>query len=142
MMSCSELILFASFGEGHKKAATGLAETLSAPVYDILEFVHPLIRKAYWWGYASVTQKTPLLWSLIFNVTKARCVSFALHRLQSLLFLKLIVLLRQVRPRIIIFTHFSPSKIIAPFKHILGSWFVCVITDIRVHPLWVDSSID
>jgi len=138
----SVLVAYASFGEGHKKAALAIAEGLGVSACDVLDFTHPLIKKIYVIGYLLVTERLPLLWKLMFTVTKSRVVTDFIHSLQRLLFLRFFSYLKRHRPNIIIVTHFSIPVLLAPLKNGLDSTIISIVTDIRAHPLWASPAVD
>ncbi|MBN3041279.1 MAG: hypothetical protein JW867_09115 [Candidatus Omnitrophica bacterium] len=136
------IVVHASFGQGHKKAAQAAGEALDAAVYDILDFTHPLIKKLYVFSYLFVTHHTPLIWKIVFNTSKNRIFAFILHKLQFCFFSPFISLLRKEKPGVVIFTHFSPPRFAVSVKKELNCKFVTIVTDMRVHPLWVQDYID
>ncbi len=138
----SVLIVYASFGEGHKRAAEAIGDFFEAPVCDLLDFAHPFVRQTYRKGYLFITQHLPTLWSFIFLITRIKFVAKTSHYLQQFLLPSFFIYLKNNNPELIITTHFSASHIIAIAKKDIRGYLVAVVTDIRAHPLWADEAID
>ncbi len=136
------LIVYASFGEGHKRAAYALADSVESSCKDLLDFTHPVIKKIYSLSYRLVTQYLSSLWRITFFVAKGNFFSFLINNVHKVIFFPLFKYLNETRPKIVVFTHFFPSSLISIVKDKLNIKMVSVVTDLRVHPLWVDKSVD
>tara|TARA_B100000315_G_scaffold260160_1_gene319618 strand:+ start:2817 stop:3884 length:1068 start_codon:yes stop_codon:yes gene_type:complete len=136
------LITHASFGQGHKKAAEAAASVFNAPTCDILDFTHPLLKKLYVSGYLFITDKTPFIWQAIFNLSKINFIASGVHGLQLFFLAPFLKHLRSQKPQIVISTHFSCPRFMRKLKKELGFKIINIVTDIRVHPLWVYESVD
>lgn len=136
------LIIYASFGEGHKRAALALRSIPNSSCRDLLDFAHPLLRKIYCSGYNVVTQNFPYFWRFLFSLGKNRFFSFLLDRVNRLIFSSFFKFLEENNPRIVVATHFFPPNVIAKVKEKMGIKLISVITDLRVHPSWANSCID
>jgi processive 1,2-diacylglycerol beta-glucosyltransferase len=136
------LLIHASFGEGHKKAALALQDFLDAPCKDLLEFCHPLIREIYSSGYTCITDYFPQLWKLLFFSTRNRAIDSWLEVLHRFLFSSFFKYLRQTRPNVIITTHFFSYPFVSKLKQELKLKIVSVVTDLHAHPLWAHPIVD
>ncbi|MFH1519008.1 MAG: glycosyltransferase [Candidatus Omnitrophota bacterium] len=136
------LIVYASFGEGHKRAAFALKYLPDTQLCDLLSFTHPFLRNIYSLSYLAITQYFPWLWKGLFFFAKQKLFSSWLNRINRSIFSKFFKYLRDRRPGTIIVTHFFASSLIATLKNELNCKVVAVITDLRVHPLWVAECID
>jgi len=136
------LIVYASFGEGHKRAAYALEEALGAPCKDLLDFSHPFFRKLYPSIYLAITQYCPFLWQFLFFSVKKKSFSRAVTFINKILFHRFTRYLYYTKPKTIVLTHFFPSSIIEDIKKDLNFKIMSVITDLRVYPLWVNDSVD
>ena len=136
------LIVYASFGEGHKRGAQALENLPQASVCDLLNFAHPLLRKIYSLSYLTITQHFPCLWKGLFFCTKKNLFSSWIDRINRLIFASFFKYLRDTCPKIIIVTHFFPSSLIANIKSELNLKVISIVTDLRVHPLWVSGCVD
>lgn len=135
-------IFYASFGQGHKKGAEALKYLPDASVYDLLNFTNPLLRKVYSLSYLLVTQHFPFLWKVLFFLAKVRFFSYCLDKINCWMFSSFFRYLRDAAPKIIIVTHFFPSRLISSIKDKVNFRVISIITDIRVHPLWVAGCVD
>ncbi|MEI8350311.1 MAG: hypothetical protein WCI77_09185 [Candidatus Omnitrophota bacterium] len=136
------LIVYASFGEGHKKAAESLREYLNAPCKDLLDFSHPFIKNFYASGYIFVTERISFFWRLLFSSTGNRSIGKIAERIQEFLFFSFFAYLRRTKPQVVIVTHFFPLSFLARLKQELSLNIVAVVTDIHAHPLWINSCVD
>lgn len=136
------LIVHASFGHGHKKAAQALADYFNTPCYDILDFTHPFLKTIYSYSYEIITQYLPFIWQLAFVLTRNKFLSLILNKCHKKAFASFFSFLEKENPQIIVATHFFPPILIEDIKSRLDAKVITVITDIRVHPLWVNQSVD
>lgn len=136
------LLVYASFGEGHKKAAKSLEQFLDSPCKDLLDFCHPLLKEILWHSYLFITEHAPFLWSFLFVFCANKRVNAVIEKIHRLVFSSFINYLREVKPDIIISTHFSLFPIVSHIKKELGIRVFSIVTDFRVHPLWVSESVD
>jgi len=136
------LLVYASFGEGHKKAAYSLKDYLNAPCVDLLDFSYSFIKKLYIFLYLKVTDDLPLFWNFVYYSTKSKHLLFLVNKIQEFLFFPFFEYLRKARPKVIIATHFFPLSFIAKIKEELGIKVITIVTDIRTHPLWANNCVD
>ncbi|MCQ9204907.1 MAG: hypothetical protein NG737_01135 [Omnitrophica bacterium] len=136
------LIVYASFGQGHKKAAQALTEHFDSSCCDLLDFSHPVLKKIYSLAYLVTTQYLPCLWNFAFFLTKINFFSSLLNKRHKKIFASFFSFLRKEKPRIIIATHFFPPMLIENIKSELNIKLISVITDLRVHPLWINRCVD
>ncbi len=149
------LILHASAGAGHKRAAEALAATVSiqAPdaqvvVRDILDFTGSVFKKTYAQGYLDLIRTIPELWGYLYtrlekSKTKPReaKIRTAFNKLNTLSFLKFF---KELEPDVVICTHFMPLEILATriaAKKVKVPLF-CVVTDFAVHSMWVTENVE
>ncbi len=141
------LILHASAGGGHRRAAEALAEAAQEKghtpvVRDILDFVPPLYRKTYADGYLKLIRAAPEIWGYLYTQSD-RHAQRPLERRMRSIFNKLNALsfyrfLRRETPSAILCTHFLPLELIA------SRWarrqpavpLSAVVTDFAAHALW------
>ncbi|MBP7088244.1 MAG: hypothetical protein KBB01_02980 [Candidatus Omnitrophica bacterium] len=137
------LVVYASFGEGHKRAAYALEESLNASSKDLLDFSHPFIKKIYPFIYRTVTQYYPSFWCFLYSSVKKRPFLPLVNQINKIIFLSFRKYLYKVRPKTIIFTHFFPAVLIdSIIKKELKLKLISVVTDLRAYPLWADDNID
>lgn len=144
------LILHASAGTGHRRAAEALAAAFTAAqpeaavtVADILEFTPALFRDTYANGYLRVVRAAPELWGYIYSVSDRKAsipwrrkVRSAFNAINTV---SLRRYLRAQAPDVVVCTHFMPLEVVA--TRIFGRQarvpLYCVVTDYAVHALWL-----
>jgi len=136
------VIVYASFGEGHRKGAEALKYLPDSSICDLLDFANPLLRKIYSLGYLIITQYFPFLWRILFSFAKIKLFSSCVDKVHRRLFSPFFKYLEKSRPKVIIITHFFPSSLISSIKNEINFKVISVITDLRVHPLWVAGCVD
>jgi processive 1,2-diacylglycerol beta-glucosyltransferase len=145
------LILHASAGAGHKRAAEALAKGFAAEggdievkVYDILDATSHVFRKTYGKGYLDLVRKAPELWGYMFArsdkkslVPWRKKVRSVFNEINTLAFRKLY---KDFKPDIAVCTHFMPLELLSHQTGIRRRRHVplyCVVTDFAVHSLWI-----
>ena len=69
------LLLHASVGMGHQRAAAAIAQALgqlpgvTAQLEDTLDYTHPLFRRSYRGSYLSLADRIPGVWSGFYRAT-------------------------------------------------------------------------
>lgn len=149
------LILHATAGAGHKRAAEALAAAakIQTPdsevvVRDILDFTAPIFKKTYAEGYLNLVRTIPELWGYLYtradkkatkpNEAKIRTV---FNKLNTLTFTKYF---KELQPDAVICTHFMPLEILSAAIE-EGKTSVplyCVVTDFAVHSLWLMKNVE
>ena len=111
------LILHASAGGGHRRAAEALsvaaaARGVSVVVRDILDFMPPLYRRTYAKGYLTLVRSAPELWGYLYAQSDRsahdpleRQIRTVFNKLSSLSFLRF---LTRNSPDAVVCTHFLP----------------------------------
>ncbi|MGC4071436.1 MAG: glycosyltransferase [Nibricoccus sp.] len=148
------LILHATAGAGHTRAAQAIAAALKARgeanrLVDILDCTPALFRRMYVKSYIDLVQKAPELWGYLYDRTdvmhpatsKRVQARLAFNKVNSLPFKKL---LKESAPRAIVCTHFLPLELLSDLKG-RGKIDVpvhAVVTDVSPHALWVYPNID
>lgn len=136
------LIIYASFGEGHKKGAYALSEVINSPCKDLLDFSHPLIKKIYALSYIIITQYFPHFWQAAFFLAGKKSFFSLVNAGHKRIFSSFLKYLKETKPAVIIATHFFPLHLGAIVRDELNIKLISIITDLRVHPLWVNRHID
>ena len=144
------LILHASAGAGHKRAAEALSAAFQAAgsghqvvVHDILNFTPPLFRRSYAKGYLDVVRTVPELWGYMYARSDRRAllphrkkIRSVFNKLNTQKFLRFY---DDFAPDAVICTHFMPLEILATRarQEGAGAPLYCVVTDFAVHSLWI-----
>lgn len=148
------LLLQASIGMGHYRAATALAHAfeatagITARVEDTLDHAHSLFGQVYAGSYLSIADRIPACWSWFYQQTdrppsllsivagvRALSTALGVHGLPALI--------EQSRPDAIICTHFLPVEVLGPLRlQGLLPPLYCVVTDYRAHHFWACEGVD
>jgi len=136
------LIVHASFGQGHKKAACALGEYFHKDCYDLLDFTHPLIRKIYSSNYVTITQRIPFLWRSFTFLFRNKYLRALLNNIHKSIFSSFVKLIEKKKPQTVIITHFFPAGLLKSLKNKFEMKIITVITDLRVHPVWANEVSD
>lgn len=143
------LLLHASAGAGHRRAAEALQKAfLSAvpdadvKVCDILDHTSSLFRKTYSEGYLDLVRRAPELWGYLYSESDRKAevpwrkeVRALFNKVNTLSFLKFY---RDYDPDIAVCTHFMPLQLLTrvPRRQRRARVF-CSVTDFAVHSLWI-----
>ena len=149
------LIVYASSGAGHRRAAEAIYDYLKAnrldlslKMVDVLDRTNALFRFDYTVGYSFLVKYAVSLWRFAFWLTKFKLFRFLsspiatfVNNINSLSFIRYLI---RKNPDVIISTHFLPADIAALLKrsHKIKSKLITVITDFGVHPYWVAEGTD
>jgi len=149
------LILHASAGAGHKRAARALEEAFSLispdseiEVCDILDFTAPIFKKTYGVGYLDVVKKAPELWGYMYSQSDKKALDPTRKKLRSFVnktnTISFARFYRKFAPDIVICTHFMPLEIISTRlrKRKTEASLFCTVTDFAVHSLWIMENVD
>lgn len=148
------LVIHATAGAGHKKAAEAVYHTIQAHTnYDVqcqdaLDYTNAFYRQSYREGYKYLITHLSWLWGFFFwlidirfllpGVRLARrllnaCNARALHRF-----------LQKENFDCIITSHFFPLEVACYLKRkgMIRSKIICVVTDYDAHSIWSDLRVD
>ena len=144
------LILYASAGAGHKRAAQALGKGFNEAcpdaeiqICDILDFTPPLFKKTYGESYLDVIKKVPELWGYMYSRSDRKALEPLRRKLRSLVnktnTIEFSMFYRKFAPDIVVCTHFMPLEIISAriSKGKTDASLFCAVTDFAVHSLWV-----
>jgi len=145
------LILSASSGAGHVRAAQALEQAFQArgdchvEHIDAIGHVSKLFQRLYDDAYIAMVRRAPNLMGLLYDRTDEPWSHarrrLALDRLNTQ---PMIRLLKRVQPDLCIATHFLPAEILAWLiaKRKLRARHVIVVTDYDVHAMWLCRTVD
>lgn len=149
------LIVYASAGAGHRRAAEAVYEYLKANrpdlslnMIDVLDKTNALFRFDYTVGYSFLVKYAVSLWRFAFWLTEFKSFRFLsspiatfVNNINSLNFIRYLI---RKNPDYIISTHFLPADIAALLKRKkkIKSRLITIITDFGVHPYWVAEGTD
>jgi processive 1,2-diacylglycerol beta-glucosyltransferase len=144
------LILHASAGAGHQRAAEALAlalptvsEGCEVVVKDILEFTPSMFRTGYAKGYLNLVRRAPDLWGYMYAQADRSALQPYRQRIRTV-FNKLNTrtffrFYHEFDPDAVICTHFMPLEIVSTMlkEGRTSAPLHCVVTDFAVHSLWL-----
>lgn len=147
------LILHASAGNGHRRAAEALAVAAATAgcvttIRDILDFTAPLYRNTYAKGYLNLVRAAPELWGYLYAQSDRRAqrpldrrLRAVFNRLNTLTFLRFF---KREAPDAVLCTHFMPLELVAHLRAGLrhGVPLHGVVTDFAAHALWFTTGVD
>ena len=148
------LIIHASAGAGHKKAAEALYNHLKdasrhdVAFADVLDYTNSFYRRTYRGSYTFLVTKLPLVWALFFGLTDflpLRPIVKLIRRFVNHFNAKSLVrFLKEEQFDVILSTHFFPNEVAACLKRkgAILSKIISVVTDFDVHSLWLAEGID
>ncbi|MFA6294522.1 MAG: glycosyltransferase [Victivallales bacterium] len=145
------LLLSVSAGAGHVRAAEALRKTAeenfpshAAVHLDVMDFVPKLFKNIYADSYIKLIERSPALWGFLYTQTDKEGKEDSLmkkirHAVQKLNTKRLFNKIAELKPDIVICTHFLPaellSKMIGAKKFHAPVWVA--VTDFDIHGLWI-----
>ncbi len=144
------LILSEAFGAGHTKAAEAIKEGLAVYQPDwtveILElgtWLRPTL--SHWVSeiYLKTIKYSPKLWGVLYKKIQNRPVKPHFEFLLHVIYAKVMQLIREKRPNLIIATHPFPAAVISRLKRMgLTIPLHVVPTDFGAHGTWISEGVD
>jgi len=141
------LILSASAGTGHVRAADALAKSFAMQPgveavehLDALNYTNKLFHDFYSKLYLNLVKTAPEVLGWAYKASdepwKTDAMRLRLDRLQAR---RLVQFIRRFRPDIVICTHFMPTGIIAHLieKGVIDTHLSVVVTDMDMHAMWL-----
>ncbi len=150
-MSRRVLILSASSGAGHVRAAQALEKAFAArgdcavEHIDALDYTSKLFQRIYNDAYIALVRRAPGLMGFLYDRTdqpwRHPSRRLALDRLNTG---PMIRLLRRIQPDLCVATHFLPGEIIAWLKgkKKIAARHAIVVADFDVHAMWLCRTVD
>ncbi|MFO0829426.1 MAG: glycosyltransferase [Phycisphaerales bacterium] len=151
------LLLSASVGSGHMRAAEAIAAALQAravkerlsldrvDVVDVLDDATPWFRSAYRGTYLGLLDRAPAVVGWLYRRSDRPYRGAALRWPIAHLNLRALrTRIRQLDPDIIVSTHFLPSEYLAGLRRRqrLRARLATVVTDVHVHGMWLANPTD
>ncbi|MDR1627723.1 MAG: galactosyldiacylglycerol synthase [Oscillospiraceae bacterium] len=143
------LILSASTGGGHMKASNAVKEyfeenNIEVNVVDTLKYISPLLNKTVTEGYEYLIKKMPNIYKMIYESANNKIINRLIFGINSIVSRKLIPLINEYEPDVIVTTHPFPNEMVSKLKHIgkVDVPAVCIMTDYAPHRTWLTKNID
>lgn len=143
------LIVYATAGAGHRKAAEAIyaearARNLDVMLVDILDHTNKIFKYLYAVGYIFLIKHFPVIWMELFRLTDNHKGIFSkivvyLNRLNCAPYKKF---LEKEKFDIVISTHFMSTDLAARAKPHLNFRLINVVTDFYPHGFWVSPFVD
>jgi processive 1,2-diacylglycerol beta-glucosyltransferase len=145
------LVVYATAGIGHKKAAIAVKKALdeTAPkdievtLIDALDYTNAFFKWSYLKAYLLMVNKLPTFWGLSYYITDNFFVNLVVSKIRNISnrmnSKKFAAYLFETNPNVIISTHFFASEVISEIKKSgsLSSRLITVVTDYRLHAWWI-----
>ena len=143
------LIFYASYGGGHLNAAKSIYEyiTNNYSKYDIemidcMKYVNKTIEKITTAAYREAAKKMPWVWGRIYNDSQKGPLAHLSSRSNKIMAIKLLKLLREKQPDLIISTHPFGSQMCSYLKRKrkIHAKIATIMTDFAPHDQWLIGS--
>ena len=148
------LVIHATAGAGHKKAAEAIYHGLQAKGYadvrlvDALDYTNPFFQKSYPWFYSFIVTRLPQIWGVLFAILDVPwmqpLVRFIRRLYNGFNAQALQKFITVEHFDCVITTQFLSAEVSAYLKRTgkIKSKIICVVTDFDVHRIWVNEGID
>ena len=145
------LIIYASAGQGHRRAAEALynyiqnnLNDIEVKIIDALDFTNLLFKNLYKDGYAFLVKNLSFLWKISYifsNFRFSRIIRFLVNRINTKRLENFII---EYQPNIILTTHFLPQEVVSYLKKrkVIKSKLIVIITDFSPHIFWISPFVD
>ncbi len=150
----SILVLYASAGNGHRRAAEALYEAFilagkeDVVLMDILDFTPGWFKRLYSDGYGWLISHAKSIWRFLFNFSNHPSPSIFVDTWHSLLNIlatrQLRDYLKETEVSLVVTTHFMANDVISYYRQRAGCKcrLACVVTDYVVHRFWFERGVD
>lgn len=143
------LIFYASYGGGHLSAANSIKDYLSnhyenidVELIDCMKYINKPIEKITTTAYNEMAKKAPWAWGKIYNDSQKGPLAHITTRSNQVFAIKLLRLLREKKPDLIISTHPFGSQMCSYLKRKgkITSKIATILTDFAPHDQWLVGS--
>lgn len=146
------LILSASTGGGHMRASKAIQDymmqqdkSIRVEIVDTLKYINPILNKTITNGYVYLATKTPRLYGKLYYLSnREHKLKNFVSKVNNLLSNKLLPLLKDYRPDIIVTTHPFSTEMVSRLKEkfLIKTPLLCVMTDYAPHKTWINNNVD
>ncbi len=143
------LIFYASYGGGHLNAAKSINEYLEnhyknvdVELIDCMKYVNKTIEKMTTKAYTEMAKKAPWAWGRIYSDSQKGPLAHITSRSNKIMAIKLLKLLREKQPDLIISTHPFGSQMCSYLKRKrkIHAKIATIMTDFASHDQWLVGS--
>ena len=149
------LILYATAGIGHKKAAFAIKEAFDKSgrqdvlLKDSLDYTNPFFKASYNSIYLALVRYLPTLWGFFYYLLDNPWIYAVMRPIRRLVnhmnSRKLVRFLLKEKPETIIVTHFFALEVIDCLKKkgiLKNARLITVVTDYKSHTFWLSKYVD
>ena len=147
------LIFYASYGGGHLNAAKSIHECLKndykdknidVELIDCMKYVNKALEKMTTKAYNEMAKKMPWAWGRIYSDSQRGPLAHITSRSNKIMAIKLLRLLREKQPDLIISTHPFGSQMCSYLKRKgkISAKIATIMTDFAPHDQWLVGSDD
>lgn len=140
------LIFYASYGGGHLNAAKSIEECINknysnvdTELIDCMKYVNKTVEKITTGAYREMAKKAPWVWGTIYATSQKGPLAHLSNRSNKIMAIKLLKLLREKKPDLIVSTHPFSSQMCSYLKR-KGKIFAkiaTIMTDFAPHDQWL-----
>lgn len=143
------LIFYASYGGGHLNAAKSINEYIlnhykdyRVELIDCMKYVNKTVEKVTTAAYREATKKAPWVWGKIYSDSQKGPLAHLSTRSNKIMAIKLLKLLREKNPNLIISTHPFSSQMCSYLKRKgkITAKIATIMTDFAPHDQWLVGS--
>lgn len=143
------LIFYASYGGGHLNAAKSVQDCITnnyknidVELIDCMKYINKTIEKVTTTAYKEMAKKAPWAWGRIYNDSQSGPLAHISSRSNKIMAIKLLKLLREKQPDLIISTHPFGSQMCSYLKRKgkINSKIATIMTDFAPHDQWLVGS--
>lgn len=140
------IVFYASYGGGHLSAAKSIESylkknytDLDVELIDCIKYINKTIDKVSTAAYREMAKKMPWAWGKIYNDSQKGPLAHISSRANSFMAIKLLRLLREKKPDVIISTHPFGSQMCSYLKRKrkINCKIATILTDFKSHDQWL-----
>lgn len=140
------LIFYASFGGGHLSAANSIKQYIDdnfsgyeTKLVDCMLYVNKPFNKITTTAYKEMAKKFPWAWGEVYSLSQKGAIAHISSTTNNLLAKKLLKLLREYKPDIVISTHPFGSQMVSYLKRkaLVDCTLATIMTDFAPHCQWL-----
>lgn len=143
------IVFYASYGGGHLSAARSIEnyikqnyENVDIELIDCMKYISKTIEKVTTTAYKEMAKKIPWAWGRIYNDSQKGPLAHISSKTNGILAIKLLRLLREKNPSLIISTHPFGSQMCSYLKrkNKIKANIATIMTDFESHDQWLVGS--
>lgn len=143
------LIFYASYGGGHLNAAKSIEDCIhnnykdiDVELIDCIKYVNKTVEKLTTAAYREMAKKAPWIWGKIYSNSQKGPLAHISSRSNKIMAIKLLKLLREKQPDLIISTHPFSSQMCSYIKRKgkIRAKIATIMTDFAPHDQWLVGS--